>query len=166
MKAILVPVDFSRVTDQSTTLAGNLAIACGAKVVLIHVAQGYLEDFAVAADVPVPQMSREMLADQLKNARERLAALAEELQSRGCTVETVMVEGPIVPKICEEAQRRGIDMIVLGSHGHGQLHDLLMGSVSQGVIRRAGLPVLVVPSGDKEGIKALRHEVGIRISFE
>lgn len=153
MKAILVPVDFSPVTEHTVHLAGNLAISCGAKVVLLHVAQAYLDDLAVSADIPVPQMSREMLADQLKGAREQLGELADSLEARGCAVESVMVEGPIVPKICEEAGRRGIDMVVLGSHGHGQLHSLLMGSVSQGVIQKVGLPVLVVPSGKEEGAK-------------
>jgi len=37
-------------------------------------------------------------------------------------------------------------MILLGSHGHGALYHLLIGSVSEGVIRKASCPVIIIPS--------------------
>jgi nucleotide-binding universal stress UspA family protein len=61
----------------------------------------------------------------------------------------VLLQGPVVEIICETAQAIGADMIVLGSHGHTALYELLVGSVSEGVIRHARLPVTVVPAAGK-----------------
>lgn len=49
-------------------------------------------------------------------------------------------------RLLAEQGRLAADAIVLGSHGHGALYDLLVGSVAEGVLRRAPCPVVVVPS--------------------
>ena len=55
-------------------------------------------------------------------------------------------QGPTIETIIEEAGRLKVDMIVVGSHGHGAMYQLLVGSVSEGVLHRATCPVLVVPA--------------------
>ena len=40
----------------------------------------------------------------------------------------------------------GADFVVLGSHGHGVIASLLLGSVAEGMVRKAGVPTLVVPA--------------------
>lgn len=50
----------------------------------------------------------------------------------------------IADLIVEEAQDWSADLIVLGSHGRRGLHDMLLGGVSDGVMRRASVPVLMV----------------------
>ena len=48
--------------------------------------------------------------------------------------------------ILEEAERLEAEVIIMGSHGHGALYDLIVGSVTEGVLRKAKCPVLVLPS--------------------
>jgi len=60
-------------------------------------------------------------------------------------VTTRMVRGSPVLEILDEAATVKPAMIVMGSHRHGMLHHLLLGSVSGGVLKRATCPVLLVP---------------------
>ena len=60
-------------------------------------------------------------------------------------MKTILLEGDPVDKIIYEATRLEPRLIVVGSHGHGALHGLLMGSVSTGILRKTRCPVLVVP---------------------
>jgi nucleotide-binding universal stress UspA family protein len=54
--------------------------------------------------------------------------------------------GPLVGCILDRALKHGAGLIVLGSHGHGALYDLLVGSVAEGVLKHSKVPVLVVPA--------------------
>jgi nucleotide-binding universal stress UspA family protein len=51
-----------------------------------------------------------------------------------------------VQTILEQAEKLDADVIVMGSHGRGKLFDLVVGSVSAGVMRKSPVPVLVVPA--------------------
>jgi nucleotide-binding universal stress UspA family protein len=65
------------------------------------------------------------------------------LRRRWPDAEAVVVEQPAVAAILAEAGRAAADVIVVGSRGHGALGRLILGSVSRGVVRQAGIPVLV-----------------------
>lgn len=57
----------------------------------------------------------------------------------------VLREGPMVQGILEEARTRGADLIVMGTHGRGGFEHLVLGSVTEKVLRKATIPVLTVP---------------------
>jgi nucleotide-binding universal stress UspA family protein len=65
------------------------------------------------------------------------------LRRRWPDAEAVVVDQPAVAAILAEARRASADVIVVGSRGHGALGRLILGSVSRGVVRQAGIPVLV-----------------------
>jgi nucleotide-binding universal stress UspA family protein len=73
---------------------------------------------------------------------------AERLKARGLTAEGVVKDGNPGKVIIEEAKEWGADVIVVGSHGHGALERLLMGSVAQYVVHHA--PCLVIIAHQKE----------------
>ena len=52
----------------------------------------------------------------------------------------------VVDKILQEAKKLDASLIVMGSHGHGALYHLLVGSVTEGVLKGTACPVLVVPA--------------------
>ena len=56
------------------------------------------------------------------------------------------IQGSLVEKILTSAETHAADLIVMGSHGHGALYELLVGSVTSGVLHGAKCPVLVVPA--------------------
>ena len=124
-------------------LAATLATAAGAKIFLVHVAPAFVPDLR---KVKVPQHERDLVAHKLREEHREIQALAERLSERGCDVEPLLVEGHgTVEKILDEAERLHADLIVVGSHGHGRLYDMLIGSVSEGVLRKARVPVAIVP---------------------
>lgn len=142
MKTILVPIDFSDGTHQVLTAATHLAHKEDAEVHLVHVAAPD-PDF-VPYDAG-PQVVREQVAEDLREEHRELQKLAADLSESGIKASARMVQGATVETILELAEKDGADCIVMGTHGHGALHRLVLGSVAEGVIRSAQCPVLVVP---------------------
>jgi nucleotide-binding universal stress UspA family protein len=76
---------------------------------------------------------------------------AASLRDSGVEVTALLLQGPTVESILNQSEKLKADWIVVGSHGHGALYHVWMGSVGQGLIHRAGCPVVVVPrtAGEK-----------------
>ena len=148
MQAILVPVDFSPVSDQTVELAAQLARGFAVPVWLLYVAQP--EPDFVGYDAGPPNV-REQVAGEMRGTHSHLQQYSAQLRERGIEATALQVQGSTVETILREATRLGADLIVLGSHGHGALRRALLGSVSEGVLHGARCPVVIVPSHKPEG---------------
>lgn len=73
-----------------------------------------------------------------------LAAAADAAAALGVSATTEQVQGEPVHRIVEVADERGCDLIVMGSHGRSGLARLILGSVTDGVLRHAHVPVLCI----------------------
>lgn len=145
MSEILACVDFSDATDAVAEAAARLASAAGGRLHLVHVA-GEEPEIAGYDRGPVAAHTRDERAGELLDEHRALRELAEKLeQQHGLDVVALLVMGPTVDKILEEADRIDAGTIVVGSHGRGAVAHLLLGSVSEGVMRHSSRPVLVVP---------------------
>jgi len=142
VQRILVAIDFSDFTPALTTHAVELAAALQADVFLVHVEEPDPE--FVGYDVG-PQPRRDSVARRMRREHRDLQALADELAAAGVEATALLIQGPTVEKLLAETERLGANLIVMGTHGHGRLHELLLGSVGQGVLRHARCPVLFVP---------------------
>ncbi len=141
-KRILVPIDFSDVTDILMEKTLELAQAFKATVCLLHVE--HTPDhvsFSQGPEYEKDSGAREAVGDY-----HHLNDLKHQLNSRGLEVKSVVLQGDRVKKILQEARQYEADLIVIGSHGHGALYHLLLGSVCEGVLRGAHCPVMIVPS--------------------
>jgi nucleotide-binding universal stress UspA family protein len=143
MQPILASVDFSDVTPHLVELAMRFARSMGAPLCLVHVGSAESEFFG-------QQLSRkEITADDVPERHrehfEELDALARAAREEGIETEAVYVLGKPVETIRSEARRIDAQLIVLGSHGRTGLERVLMGSVSEGLVRVAPCPLLVVP---------------------
>ncbi len=143
MKTLLVAIDFSSVTDDVLDVAARMARALDARILLVHVTP---PDPSFVGYDAGPQTVRDAVAEEFREEHRKLHELQKRLEQQSVNAATQFIQGPTVEKILEEAGRAGADLIVVGSHGHGALHQLLVGSVSEGVLRKAPCPVLVVPS--------------------
>ncbi len=143
MKTILVPVDFSDVTARLVETARTFAAAFGSRVVLLNVAEPEPDFVGFEAGPPTVRMS---VARDFKAERQRLDELKTQLTSSGAEAIALHIQGPTVEKIQHEAEEQHAELIIMGSHGHGALYELLVGSVTQGVIKGSACPVLVVPA--------------------
>jgi nucleotide-binding universal stress UspA family protein len=149
MKTILAPVDFSGATDAVVAEATSLARALEGRVVLLTVIQplAITNEYSALMD-----NLAEIVAAGEKNAAKRLAQFESALQEEKIPVETVQVNGPPIRIIVEQAKKLDADYIVMGSHGHTALYDLLVGSTTHGVLMRATCPVVITPAA-KEAAK-------------
>jgi len=143
MKNILVPVDFSDVTDAVLRLALEVGKPFQAKIHLLHVAA---PDPDFVGYEPGPPSVRVQLAEKFRDEHRKIQALKEASGLPEDGIHAHLIQGPFIQKILEEADRLQADLLVIGSHGHGALYNLLMGSVAEGILRDSRCPVLVVPS--------------------
>lgn len=139
---ILAAVDFSPVTEQVLETLSRMAATFPVRVTLAHVAP---PDPAFVGYETGPGAVRDQVAAELQTSHRQLHQLADRIRASGVEVTALQLQGATVATVLAEADRLGIDLIVLGSHGHGAVYDLLVGSVAEGVVRRAKVPVLLVP---------------------
>jgi nucleotide-binding universal stress UspA family protein len=161
MKRILVPIDCSNATPGVVDLARQVATAFGAEIDLVHVKEvsatpspgtmGYgltgMPELAPMSGVPVPVfdlMPQAVAADEAQ--RSKLDQLRKELGEAGLKVTLHEPTGAIADEILNQADTLDADLIVMGAHGHGAMYNLLVGSVTEGVLKRSSRPVLLVPS--------------------
>lgn len=144
MKTIVAAVDFSDVTDLVLEQSVALTRAFGAELHLVH-ALPPGPDYGLygfsPAEFPVAPPD-----DRLRAASEsRLAELANGLGLPGGSVKTAVLLSSPVDGILTFCRERNAELLVLGAHGHGFISALLIGSVAQGIVRRAELPTLIIP---------------------
>ncbi|MGB3563289.1 MAG: universal stress protein [Thermoanaerobaculia bacterium] len=142
IRTVLVPTDFSRDAELSTTIALDLLAKQSREttLVLLHV---YHLPYEYTAYGTIPT-SLDYFKDVEGAAEDRLRKLAEPLASEGLSVKTVAREGYPPEIIVGEAEACGADLIALGTHGRSGLTHLLLGSTAERVVQHASCPVLTV----------------------
>ncbi len=143
MKIILVAVDFSDLTPLVVEQAARIAEASATAVHLLHV--GPPEADFLGQQIYRKELENEdKVPERLRESYEKLRLLANELRGRGIETRSTFLLGKSIETLLAEAERLDAEMIVMGSHKTGALYRLL-GSTSEGVLRGASCPVLVVP---------------------
>ena len=140
---IFPAVDFSAVTKDVMETLRRIAATMPARVFLVHVAPP--EPAFVGYDAG-PDVVRQQVAAEARTRHQRLHQLAQELRADGVETTALLLQGATVETLIAEAGKLEAGLIVLGSHGHGAVYDLLVGSVAEGVVRRSTVPVLLVPA--------------------
>lgn len=143
MPCVLAAVDFSDVTDAVIEQASKYARADHVPVVLVHVAP---PDIAFSLGDDAPEVPHATVEELINERRKLLDTLAERVKAHGLSSEHVLLQGGAVEGIIDTAAQHDAELIVVGSHGHGRLYDLIVGSVAHGVIRHAKRSVLIVPA--------------------
>ena len=160
MKRILVPIDFSDATLRVIHLAQQLAKALDAEIHLVHVKEftaaaapgtlGYglagMPELAPMSGVPLPvfdPMPETVPVDE--DEQSKLTDWQEKIAQSGIKVTLHEPTGAVVEEILNEADVANADLIVMGTHGHGAMYNLLVGGVTKGVLKRSTRPVLLVP---------------------
>ncbi len=145
---LLVPVDFSDPTEMILKVTRRLAKSLDASVWVVHAAEP--EPDFVGYDAG-PEVVRGQVAKEMREEHRKLQEYADQLRDAGIKAKAMLVQGPTVDSILEMAEKQESDLIVVGSHGRGMMAEMLMGSVSQGLIRAGQCPVTVVPVSLKDG---------------
>jgi nucleotide-binding universal stress UspA family protein len=161
IRTILVPTDFSKHAQHALMYAASLGERFGTDIHLLHVVtlQGYggQTDLAAFPDLE-PYLER---ADKV--ARERLDAGALHGGTAEAKVFKALTRAVSAPEaIVEYAERKKADLVVIATRGNTGLTHVLLGSVTERVIRYAPCPVLVVGGGDRDYVDPDTGVVRIR----
>lgn len=153
MKTIFAAIDFSPVSRRVVDQAVELARLLDARLVLLH----FVKPPPIVTDLgPMVGDVLKFTAEVERGARRNLHQLQQRLVRRGVAAEAICELGFPVPQLLAHARRLEPAYIVLGSHGHTALFDLVVGSTASGVLKRAPCPVVVVPSHRKGAARPLR----------
>jgi nucleotide-binding universal stress UspA family protein len=143
IRRILCPVDFSDHSRRALDHAIAIARWYKSTVTVLHV----FSPAPVAAFGPGPVVFEPIVLTDVD--RDQLLAdvraFAETESAPGVTVEAVVRGGNTAGEILEQATSMKADLLVIGTHGRSGFDRLLLGSVAERVLRRAGCPVMTVP---------------------
>ncbi len=148
LRRILVPTDFSKHSQRALAYAAALADKFGAEIHLLHIIQDFavfLPDTVIASPPALPP------SDEFNTAvREALARSVREGHLANLRVHTEARTGTPYHEIATYAREQDIDLIIMGTHGRTGLAHLLLGSVTERVVRRSPCPVLTVRDPEHE----------------
>ena len=144
---ILVCIDLSDSTEQILNRIEKLCRPLKARIWLLHNATPEPDTIEFKVD---PIEARESLAKEFHQQHRRIQQLAERFRESGIEATALLVHGKTVEAILKEAADLDVDLIVVGSHGHGAMYQLLVGSISEAVLQRSSIPVLVIPTHERD----------------
>ncbi len=136
---ILVPLENSPTDRAILAHVTRLARHTGARLVLIHVADGF-----AARNIEQLKLRE---SEEMKKDRAYLDQRVVELHADGLTVDAVLAVGDPAAEISAAADREHCDLIAMGTHGHRLVKDILYGSVANEVRHTSFVPVLMVREG-------------------
>jgi nucleotide-binding universal stress UspA family protein len=153
---ILVPVDFSRCSLEGLEHAIQFADRFAAKITVlntVHLDYAYVGEGVPMYDLPA-------LRRDAKTAAEReMASFVRGAKFGGVKFETAVRIGPPVDQICDLADKKSFDLIIMSTHGRTGFKHVMIGSTAENVVRRSGCSVLVVPSHPDARSKYLARRV-------
>jgi nucleotide-binding universal stress UspA family protein len=139
---ILLPTDFSDVAEKALDFVKQLKDAGTQEVVILHVIKkNSLEVIAQYSSIrDFSEVEKEVEGD----AKKRLSRIEEELKECGFNVSVRIETGFPFSEILRVETEENVSAIVIGSHGLSNIKEILLGSVSESVIRKSKKPVIVV----------------------
>lgn len=142
MKNIMVAVDFNDSIGELMVYADSLAQKFGSKVWVLHVADPE-PDFV--GYEPGPQYIRDIKAEEYREEHHNLQEICKNFLSEDVKADALLIQGSTVETVLNEAKKLNIDLLIVGTHKHSFLHNLLQESVSMELIKKAEIPMLTIP---------------------
>lgn len=139
---ILYPTDFSDVAKKAMDYITKLKEAGGKEVIVLHV----IDERAIG-DICLLYASRgsvEMVRRIKEEACKEMDKIGARLRQEGFEVKLRVERGIPLTEILRVEQEEGVSVTVIGSHGKSNVKEMLLGSVSEKVIRKSERPVLVI----------------------
>lgn len=145
-RRILAPIDFSAHSRTAFVHARELAAAFDAELLLLHVVHEIVyPDFYFPGSAAASLDSQHLRQEAVR----RLEMLLEEGEGPPVKVEVAATVGPAAQEIVRFTREREADLIVIASHGLTGILEVLLGSVTERVVRLAPCSVLTLKAGGK-----------------
>jgi nucleotide-binding universal stress UspA family protein len=133
----LVPLDGSKYSKKALEKAILIAKKFDGKITLIHIYS--VSKFAIS-----PTQVYNYVQDVQKYGKKVLAEGKKIIDIEGIPVEKILKEGHVVEEIIKTSENGKVDSIIMGARGLSPIKEIILGSVSHGVINHAKCPVLVL----------------------
>jgi nucleotide-binding universal stress UspA family protein len=139
LEKILVPTDFSSHSDQALHWGASLAERYGAQMLLLHVMPPAVEEVSKHGSE-----GEQLIMDLEAKVEEQLHEVAVADVEERLPVDVKVAMGKPAEEILRLAREEGVELIVMGTRGHSELHQLLLGSTAETVFHNAPCPVFMV----------------------
>lgn len=140
---IVVTLDGSDFAEDALVHAVGLAKLMNVPLRLVRVSGAHSVERAVAAGAATDYIAMgQFIEDEVREAERYIAAIADDLTAQELQVSGTVENGPVVGSILEQVQTG--DLLVLASHGRTGIARWFLGSVSEEVVRRSPVPVLLI----------------------
>jgi nucleotide-binding universal stress UspA family protein len=154
IKTILAPTDLSALSAKGLVYAANLAKALAAQVVVCHVVR--TDEFVAHARLLEKSSTVSKVEEQLGHLRESHKGLLHDFVTRHLSpsikdvvIKEIVEMGEPHDLIADWAKDNGVDIIIMSSHGRSGLSRVMLGSVTERVLRKTQCPVLAIPCHDQ-----------------
>lgn len=148
LQQILCPVDLSEISGHAFDHALALARSHRARLTVMAVWWRGLPPVAFPIGIAlIPPV--QALAGEEGDIEEQLRRFVNRPAATGVQMDVVLREGAVAPKILEEARTINADLIVIGTHGRSGFDRVLLGSVTEKILRKAECAVMTVPPHDQ-----------------
>lgn len=150
---ILYATDLSETAKKAARYAVNLADTYGAELTVLNIVPDRMEELSagssydLAGHYPADILeifNKDGVEKSKKAISERIRLICGEEGGRRLDGSIIVKVGQPVEQIVRTVIEDGFDLVVMGTHGHGILEDLLLGSVARGVVKKCPVPVLTV----------------------
>jgi len=150
MKRIVAALDFSNAPPAVLETAANMAKSYGAELYLLHVlepeppytAYGFTPDEFPAIHAFQEEARKRALLKLDEAAKKAMGQMGKD----ALPVKVELAEGGPLQALIDFVKEVDANMVIVGSHGHGVFVSLLLGSVADGIVRKALILTLVVPA--------------------
>lgn len=145
LKNIMVAVDFNDSIGELMVYAESLAEKFNSKIWVLHVADPE-PDFV--GYEPGPQYIRDIKAEEYREEHRNLQEVCKNFLNEEIESEALLIQGSTVETVMDEAGKLNIDLLIVGTHKHSFLHNLLQENVPLELIKKAEIPILTIPIED------------------
>ncbi|HET8689557.1 MAG TPA: universal stress protein [Methanosarcina sp.] len=152
-RQILIATDGSETASEAADFGMEMVGCSGAKIYAV-----YVIDTSPYRSVPLDQIWSKQTLDEFERSGHEATSYIEKIgKAAGVEVESRVLKGHPAEKILNFAEDNNIDMIIVGSLGKSGYERVLVGSVSEKIIRHAKVPVLVVRERHKSERKLIQE---------
>ena len=137
IKKILCPYDFSEISEKALIEAANFASLFVSELDVIHVLPEFISNKKIKKKIRYDELLKPLYEETINN-------ILEILKKNNINANSFVYEGEPSEKIILHAKRKDMDLIVIGARGLGLIKGLLIGSVTDSVLKKSDCPVLII----------------------
>jgi nucleotide-binding universal stress UspA family protein len=143
-KKILVPLDESKRAEAILPHVEEMAHCFGSQIILLNVIEPIRIYSSFQGYVPDIETITQEHMTTINNTEIYLKGLVGEFREKNISAKSILDEGPVVSVILRVAEKEGVDLIAMSSHGRTGLSRVFYGSVAAGVLHHTNRPLLLI----------------------